>query len=212
MGPPPRRDEGWFTEIYAAHYPQVVNYGRRRLGELDAAAELAQEVFVVAWRRRGEVPDRSLPWLYGVARRLLANQRRARRAAPQVLPFADFELLDGATPGPADSATPDGTGATADVRAALATLTDGDQEILRLVGWEELTVAEAADVLGCTRGTAAVRLHRARRRLLAAMSAPQTASGSQGVTAGHPVTLPRAATLSAPVAPVIAPTRPGKDL
>ncbi|WP_233257810.1 RNA polymerase sigma factor [Micromonospora sp. S4605] len=58
----------------------------------------------------------------------------------------------------------------ADLHAALATLADLDQEILRLVGWEELTVSEAAQVLGCTRTTAAVRLHRARRRLNEAMS------------------------------------------
>ncbi|MET8305280.1 sigma factor-like helix-turn-helix DNA-binding protein [Micromonospora sp. NPDC005173] len=52
----------------------------------------------------------------------------------------------------------------------MATLSDLDQEILRLIGWEELTVSEAAQVLGCARATVAVRLHRARRRLTEAMS------------------------------------------
>jgi RNA polymerase sigma-70 factor (ECF subfamily) len=61
----------------------------------------------------------------------------------------------------------------ADLRTALANLAEPDQEVLRLVGWEELTVAEAATVLGCTRTAAAVRLHRARRRLAAAMAAPR---------------------------------------
>ncbi|WP_233257809.1 RNA polymerase sigma factor [Micromonospora sp. S4605] len=93
MGPPGKRDEDWFTSVYAAYYPHVVKYGQRRLTNPDAAAELAQEVFVVAWRRRREVPDRSLPWLYGVARRLLANEWRARRAAPEVLPITDAGLL-----------------------------------------------------------------------------------------------------------------------
>ncbi|MFG2101597.1 RNA polymerase sigma factor [Micromonospora echinaurantiaca] len=165
MGPPGKRDEDWFTSVYAADYPHVVKYGQRRLANLDAAAELAQEVFVVAWRRRREVPDRSLPWLYGVARRLLANEWRARRAAPDVLPIADAGLLR--KPG---SSGADATVGVADLHAALATLADLDQEILRLVGWEELTVSEAAQVLGCTRTTAAVRLHRARRRLNEAMS------------------------------------------
>src|SRR5690349_2297482 len=76
------RGEGWFTALYSAHYPQVVRYALRRLADPDTAAELAQEVFVVAWRRRVEVPDRQLPWLYGVARRLLANHWRARQATP----------------------------------------------------------------------------------------------------------------------------------
>jgi hypothetical protein len=96
MRAPQHRDEGWFTTVYAAQYPHVVRYGRRRLADPDAAVKLAQEVFAVAWRRRAEVPDRSLPW-------------------PAV--------------------------ALADLRAALATLSEVDQEILRLIGWEELTVA-----------------------------------------------------------------------
>jgi RNA polymerase sigma factor (sigma-70 family) len=162
MGPPEKRDEGWFTRIYAAHYPHIVKYGLRRLADADASDELAQEVFVIAWRRRGEVPDHSLPWLYGVARRLLANQWRARRAAPDVLPITEARETS--------SLGPDAAVGVADLRAALATLTDLDQEILRLVGWEELTVSEAAQVLGCTRTTAAVRLHRARKRLTEAMS------------------------------------------
>ncbi|MET0414424.1 MAG: sigma-70 family RNA polymerase sigma factor [Actinoplanes sp.] len=165
VGPPEKRDEGWFTSLYAAEYAHIVRYGLRRLADSEASAELAQEVFVVAWRRRGEVPDRSLPWLYGVARRLLANQWRSRRTAPDVVPITDVDLA-----GVADLSCTDTNVGIADVRAALATLGDLDQEILRLIGWEELTVSEAAQVLGCTRTTAAVRLHRARRRLSEAMS------------------------------------------
>ncbi|MGW0218626.1 RNA polymerase sigma factor [Micromonospora chokoriensis] len=165
MGPPAERDEGWFTSLYAAEYAHIVRYGLRRLADGDAAAELAQEVFVVAWRRRVEVPDRSLPWLYGVARRVLANQWRTRRSAPDLLPISDVELARLAGSSGADT-----TVGVADLRAALATLGEIDQEILRLVGWEELTVSEAAKVLSCSRATAAVRLHRARRRLGEAMS------------------------------------------
>jgi RNA polymerase sigma factor (sigma-70 family) len=163
MGPPKKRDEEWFTRTYAAQYEHIVRYGCRRLADPEASAELAQEVFVVAWRRRAEVPDHSLPWLYGVARRLLANQWRAQRAAPEMLPLIDTDA------GP-DSPAADAAAAVADVRAALAMLPDLDQEILRLIGWEELTVSEAAQALGCTRTAAAVRLHRARRRLTEAIS------------------------------------------
>jgi RNA polymerase sigma factor (sigma-70 family) len=165
MGSPGKRDEDWFTSIYAAHYGHIVNYGRRRLADVDAATELAQEVFVVAWRRRAQVPAHSLPWLYGVARRLLANRWRAGRAAPAASPSPNLELL--ADHRPTD---PDAAVGLADVRDALARLSELDQEILRLIGWEELTVSEAARVLGCTPTTAAVRLHRARRRLTEAMA------------------------------------------
>ncbi|MGX6600915.1 RNA polymerase sigma factor [Micromonosporaceae bacterium Da 78-11] len=159
MSVPGARDEPWFTDLYATHQVAVTRYGLRRLAGADSAGELAQEVFIVAWRRRQDVPDQALPWLYGVARRLLANQRRTRRPVPS--PEVDIAVAGGA-----DLVT-----TVADLRVALTTLTEDDQEILRLVGWEELTVAEAAVVVGCSRATAAVRLHRVRRRLGAAMTA-----------------------------------------
>jgi RNA polymerase sigma factor (sigma-70 family) len=173
MGQPGKHGEEWFTEIYAAHYPLVVKYGLRRLADLDASVELAQDVFTIAWRRRAEVPDHSLPWLYGVARRLLANHWRARRTGPEVSSITNLDLLP-------DAAEPDAAATLADVRAALATLGEPDQEILRLIAWEELTTGEAAAVLGCTRTAAKVRLHRARRRLAAALTAPRATTVTPG--------------------------------
>ncbi|GAB3854735.1 RNA polymerase sigma factor [Dactylosporangium cerinum] len=152
------RDTGWFRSVYARHYADVVRYGLRRLDGSPAAEELAQEVFLVAWRRRWDVPALALPWLYGVARRLLANHWRAQRALP-------FHTELGEHPAAADRH--DGVTDLLDVRAALTRLSDDDQEILRLVAWEQLTVAEAALVLGCGATAAKVRLHRARRRLTA---------------------------------------------
>lgn len=144
-----------FREVYARHYPDVVRYGLRRLDGLTAAEELAQEVFLVAWRRRTELPARTLPWLYGVARRLLANHWRARRAVPTFVELTETAALD----------RHDGVVRLVDVRTALFRLSEDDQEILRLVGWEQLSLAEVALVLGCGLAAAKVRLHRARRRL-----------------------------------------------
>lgn len=144
-----------FRDVYARHYPDVVRYGLRRLDGLTAAEELAQEVFLVAWRRRAELPARTLPWLYGVARRLLANHWRARRAVPTFVELTETAALD----------RHDGVVRLVDVRTALLCLSEDDQEILRLVGWEQLSLAETALVLGCGLAAAKVRLHRARRRL-----------------------------------------------
>jgi RNA polymerase sigma-70 factor (ECF subfamily) len=171
---PGERGEGWFTDLYATHHAHVVRYAVRRLADLDAAVDLAQEVFLVAWRRRQQVPDRGLPWLYGVARRLLANQWRARRTAPALLPLTGYEA-DLPAIGPVGPEAVDAARRLGAVRAALARLSEADQEILRLVGWEQLEVAEVAVVLGCRRATAAVRLHRARRRLSAELDRPPPA-------------------------------------
>lgn len=149
------RDAGWFRGMYGRHYADVVRYGLRRLDSGPAAEELAQEVFLVAWRRRWDVPSHALPWLYGVARRLLANHWRAQRAFPPPGELGEHPAADRHA----------GVTELLDVRAALTRLSDDDQEILRLVAWEQLAVAEAALVLGCGVTAAKVRLHRARRRL-----------------------------------------------
>jgi len=160
-----RPDHTWFTGIYEAHHAALVRYGLRRLGDQEAAIDLAQEVFVIAWRRRGEVPESSLPWLYGVARRLLANQWRARRAAPAWVPGTEADEAS------LSNGESDTVAALVDLRFALAQLTEADRDVLLLVAWEGLSIVELAVALNCSRTAAKVRLHRARRRLRAAMTA-----------------------------------------
>lgn len=147
---------------YAEHRDAIWRYVLRRTGDRDLAEDVTSEVFVVAWRRahepRAVVPD--LPWLYGVARKLLANARRAhgRRAAL-------VERLAGETAG---RIADDEAERLIDgwvVRDALEQLAPADREVLRLAAWEGLEPHEIAVVLACRPGTARIRLHRARRRL-----------------------------------------------
>ena len=66
-----------FRRIYETHHPQVLAYFLRRL-DRSRAYDSAADVFLTAWRRIDDVPGgvRTLPWLYGVAHKVLANQRR----------------------------------------------------------------------------------------------------------------------------------------
>lgn len=92
-------DEARFRALFAAHHAAVVRYARRRDGA-ESAQDVASEAFLVAWRRIGEVPAEPLPWMYGVARKVLANEHRAahrfarlaERAA--LAAAADAEALD----------------------------------------------------------------------------------------------------------------------
>jgi RNA polymerase sigma-70 factor (ECF subfamily) len=143
-----------FRRIYEAHYGAVSAYARRRCPDGDVAQDAVSETFLVAWRRLADVPTGSdtLPWLYGVARRVIANQRRGNqrrsdlsaRLAREWVPGQDIDA--GVITGD-DRLT---------VLAALSHLREGDQEILRLSVWA---------VVGCSEATVAVRLHRARNRL-----------------------------------------------
>lgn len=171
MGPSGERGEGWFTSLYATHYPHIVRYGLRRTADLDSSVELAQEVFVVAWQRRADIPQRrELPWLYGVARRILANWWRSQRRRPTATALVDPAQHAAVAEHPMSPEHPESAVWLVDLLTALLSLSEKDQEILRLIAWEGLSTAEAAVVLGCGQAAARIRLHRARRRLRAAMS------------------------------------------
>ena len=66
----------------------------------------------------------------------------------------------------------DGHEPPGDVLAAFRTLEPADQQILSLVAWEELTPAEAAEVLSIPVARFSVRLHRAKQRLRKRLSPP----------------------------------------
>ncbi len=149
--------EARFNALFARHYPAIFGYAARRVGR-DDAGDAAAEVFTVAWRRLGRVPaePETLPWLYGVARKVVANQERTARRR--------LRLEAKAAVAPIEALAPPGT-AGLEVEAALLRLGTADREVLRLAAWEELQPAEIAAALGCSANAAAVRLHRARQRL-----------------------------------------------
>jgi RNA polymerase sigma factor (sigma-70 family) len=165
-----------FEAIFRLHYGAVVRYAVRRVGP-DAADEIVNETFLVAWRRLDDIPDNPLPWLYATARRVAANEIRRR----------DRQLRLGAR---VASESKTETGDLAEVvteslrvRAALDALGDRDREVLRLSAWEQLEPSDAARVLGCSGAAYKVRLHRARRRL-AALLATDDARLDQLITQG----------------------------
>jgi RNA polymerase sigma factor (sigma-70 family) len=147
-----------FEHLFRANYPAVRGYALRRTSP-DAAQDAVAETFLVAWRRFDDVPEDALPWLFGVARRVLANQRRASGRG-EVL---QERLAGGARPESLEESVTE----SEIVRAALARLSERDREALMLVAWHGLSGKRAARAAGCTRTAFDVRLHRARRRLAA---------------------------------------------
>ena len=152
-----------FEDIYEAHYRAVTAYARRRTSDPVDAQDVVADTFTVAWRRLAEVPegDAARPWLYGVARRVLANQRRGNRRRDDLSTRLQTEHA-GTVELESDVIASD---ERRTVLAALSRLRDADQEILRLAVWEELPHREIAQVLGGSESSVAVRLHRARARL-----------------------------------------------
>ncbi len=152
-----------FDELFRDHERAVLAYAMRRTPTLGDAEDAAAETFTIAWRKIDAVPTTEpLPWLYAVARRVLANQRRGtgrRERLAALLSVGDVPTpmrVGDAQDGPAF--------------AALATLAPADQEVLRLVAWEDLGNQQIAAVLGITPNAVAIRLHRARARFADALA------------------------------------------
>jgi RNA polymerase sigma-70 factor, ECF subfamily len=160
-----------FEAAFRDHYEDVLAYALAR-ADPETAKDAAAAAFLVAWRRRGELPEQPLAWLLGVTRKILADQRRARARRTSLARKLATQ------PGAAENVPDPGeeVSTRAIVLAALGTLRPADQELLRLVAWEGLTNAEIAVVLGCPRPLIAVRLHRARQRFRAALEARDQAS------------------------------------
>ena len=157
-----------FEALWTAHHDSVLAYCRRR-APADMAADATTATFAVLWRRIAVPPADPLPWLYAVARRELANRRRAQSR------FGAFlgRLSNDRSVAGAEVATDASIQAMdrSSARTALGRLRPDDRELLMLIAWEGLSPTEAAASLGISIPTFSVRLHRARQRLESELAA-----------------------------------------
>jgi RNA polymerase sigma factor (sigma-70 family) len=158
-----------FNQLYEQHFEAVRRYVWRR-GPL-SADDVAADTFMVAWRRLEDVPANALPWLIAVARNTLLNERRRVRRQVAVTDRLAAE------PTPATD-VPD-TASAELIEAALAGLSERDREVLLLSVWEDLDRAAIAGVIGCSKASVSVRLHRARHRFAEQLERPTPAASSQ---------------------------------
>lgn len=151
-----------FEREFRRHYRHVLAFALRRVGDRPNAEDAASETFAVAWRRREQIPEDALPWLYAVAIRVIANQRRStqrkRRLHKRMTeePARDWH----STADPAELVSDRSA-----FFSAFARLSDSERETLRLVAWDGLEPRQAARVLDCTPAAFRVRVFRARRQL-----------------------------------------------
>jgi RNA polymerase sigma-70 factor (ECF subfamily) len=156
-----------FRRLFDEAYEPVHRYCLRRLSPSDANDATA-ETFVIAWRRIDDVPvgEDAVAYLFGIARNVVRNTRRSNRRSQRLR----SKLADepAAASAPADRML---------IRneedrlllEALATLSDEDQEILRLKTYEGLDSRQISVVLGCSHAAARKRLSRATARLRTAV-------------------------------------------
>ena len=152
-----------FGAIFDRHFDAIYRYLARRVGR-ERAEDLASQTFTVAFERRSgfrlDVGD-ARPWLYGIATKLLANDRRSEQRLLVTLAQLAAEPRTDVAP---TSMVVDAEGGVAGV---LAKLDPAQRDVLFLHVWAGLSYEEIASSLGVALGTVSSRLSRARASLRA---------------------------------------------
>jgi RNA polymerase sigma factor (sigma-70 family) len=171
LDPPPPDPDVRFDELYRSAGTAVLGYSLGRCANRDDALDVTAETFLVAWRRRAEMPeqpDEARAWLFGVARWCLANlargDRRSHRLGQRLAETMEIDTI------PDPARIHEGRADSRQVRQALDELSADDRELVTLTAWEGLSPAQAGALLGLTPGGARTRLHRARLRLRASLT------------------------------------------
>ncbi len=160
------QEDSWrklkFKDIYEAQYDDIWKYCLRRVADPSQAEETLADTFAVAWQKLDAIPKGSeRPWLFAVARNHIFNSWRKNQRSEGLNERLRNELT-------VDQCRDFFEQSDADVSyifEALSTLKEKDQELLRLVAWEELTYSEIAIVVGSSVNAVATRVHRARQKL-----------------------------------------------
>jgi RNA polymerase sigma factor (sigma-70 family) len=164
-------DPAGLAEAYDKYARVLYSYGKTFLREPADAADVVHDTFVIAAGNLDRLrdPERLRPWLYAVTRNLCLRKLRAEKAVA-----AEWADIDFAPEGSEDSDI-GGEAERAELRALLRAagggLNSGERDIIELRLWQGLDTAEAAAVLGITRGHAHLLMSRARDQLTASVGA-----------------------------------------
>jgi RNA polymerase sigma-70 factor (ECF subfamily) len=162
----PTRIDTQFCSLFLSHYDDVLGYCVRRT-TFSEAEDAASEVFAIAWRRIDDLEwDTAAPWLFGIARGVLSNQRRSASRRTRLtrkvgsMGEGQVEALDVVVIRREQDQQ---------VMDVLEGLRETDSEILMLSTWEELSAPEIATALDISVSAAEQRLHRAKQRFALAL-------------------------------------------
>jgi RNA polymerase sigma-70 factor (ECF subfamily) len=146
-------------QLFEAHAAFVVRIVQRLGVSASDAEDVAQEVFMIVHRRIDDLNSigAARSWLFGIARRVVANHlRKAQRRAEQLDPQPAGITLEG----PAEHLQSSRERAL--LERALAKLDIDKRTVFVLFELEGVEMREVADMVGCGVSTAYSRLYAAR--------------------------------------------------
>ena len=145
-----------FAEHYEANLPRIAGFVARRV-ERDQVEDICSDVFEVAYRKRAEAPtepDREFAWLCQIAQNLINNLRRRTVTSKKLVVALSVPV---SSPSAESLVVAD-----LHLREAWNKLKPKQQQILAMIAFDGLSIAEVSVVLGITKNAATVRLNRAR--------------------------------------------------
>lgn len=152
-----------FDSLYREYAPQVRRFALHLCGDPAQADDIAAETFVRVWAARESVRHETVrAFLFAIARNLFVS---GIRASWRRVPLEDVHV----DPSPGPLARTEGRARADRMTRALGALDAADREALVLRAQEGLSYVEIAQVTDTSVGAAKVRVHRARKRLLALM-------------------------------------------
>jgi RNA polymerase sigma-70 factor (ECF subfamily) len=156
--------ESFGSPELAALVPRLRRYARALTASREAADDLTQDTLERAWSKRAlwRAGTDLRAWLFAIMHNVYVNG--ARRGQPAAADQGVADELPAATS--AESAI-----VLAELARALTRLPDEQREVVLLVGLEQFSYAETAEVLGVPLGTVMSRLSRGRERLRAMLEA-----------------------------------------
>jgi RNA polymerase sigma-70 factor (ECF subfamily) len=157
-------DQAAMAEFYRLHSHAVLSHISLIVGERALAEEIFQDTMLAIWRSAGSFrgESRVRTWVIAIARRQARNRLRRR----QFRLVSDAELAGQPSAGPGPEAVALERAAVTEVAEAITSLGRSHREVLGLVFGADLTLAEAAVVLGIPLGTVKSRLTAARAALV----------------------------------------------
>lgn len=167
-------DREAFAELYDRREPGLYRYALHMTANVQAAEEIAQEVFVQLMGTGGRYDESRGPieaWMYGVARNLVRVYRRRGSVEEAVDRAVEHDIVGGII---ADESL-------VALREAVTELPVNYRDVVVMCDLEERNYDEAARLMGCPVGTIRSRLHRARALLAAKLKRyrPMAAGGEK---------------------------------
>ena len=147
-----QKDE--FSDLFQSTHKRILQYVSRRISW--DAEDVVDDIFAVAWKRKEDIPanpDERIVWLYAIGRKVIANKIRFKARADR------FNKLNNPL---VERSSESSSESNMVINQVLTEMPQELREPILLVEWDQLSVKDAAKVLGISESTVNNRLHTAR--------------------------------------------------